>query len=97
MKFGWFLAGLGTGAVIAVVFAPKSGEETREILSEKMEEGRQYAADRVQELHDVATDTVEQGKKVVARQTKAVAAAAGAAKDTYTRESSKNESGTNGS
>jgi len=28
--FGWFLAGLGLGALVGVLYAPKSGKETRE-------------------------------------------------------------------
>jgi gas vesicle protein len=87
MKLGSFIAGMGVGAVGALVFAPRSGEDTREILSEKMEEGKQYAKGRAQEIRSLATDTVEQGKEVFGRQKKAVAAAAQAAKDTYTRES----------
>jgi len=75
------------GAVGAVVFAPKSGEDTRQIISEKVEEGKQYAKGRAQEIRSLATDTVEQGKEVLGRQKRAVAAAAQAAKDTYTRES----------
>ena len=39
------------------------------------------------QLRNRANETVEQGKKVVARQTRAVAAAAAAAQDTYARES----------
>ena len=76
MKISSFVLGFGVGAVVALLVAPQSGEETREILSDKMEDGRQYARDRVQELRNVATDTIEQGKKVVARKAKAVAAAA---------------------
>ena len=87
MKASSFIVGMGVGAAVALLFAPRSGDETREIISDKVEEGRRYAKDRAQEFRNRANDTVEQGKKVVARQTKAVAAAAGAAKDTYTRES----------
>ena len=29
---GWFLAGLGVGALIGVLYAPKAGKETREDL-----------------------------------------------------------------
>ena len=87
MKLGSFIAGMGVGVVGALVFAPRSGEDTREILSEKVEEGKQYAKGRAQEIRSLATDTVEEGKKAVARQTNAVAAAAQAAKDTCTRES----------
>ena len=28
--FGWFLAGLGIGALVGVLYAPKSGKETRD-------------------------------------------------------------------
>lgn len=87
MKLSSFIVGVGIGAAVALLFAPRSGDETREILSKKVEEGRQYAKDRVQEFRDVANDTAEQGKKVVARKARAVAAGAEAAKDTYTRES----------
>ena len=30
--FSWFLAGLGIGALVGVLYAPKSGRETREEL-----------------------------------------------------------------
>jgi hypothetical protein len=46
-----------------------------------VEAGRRYAKNRARELRDPANDTVEQGKKVVARQAKDVVAAAGAAQD----------------
>jgi gas vesicle protein len=92
MKLGSFIAGMGVGAVAALVFAPKSGEDTRQIFSEKLEQGKQYAKGRAQEIRSLATDTVEQGKEVLGRQKKAVAAAAHAAQDTYTRESQKGAS-----
>ena len=92
MKARSFIVGMGVGAAVALLFAPRSGDETREILSDKVEEGKQYAKERVRQLRNRANDTVEQGKKVVARQTKAMAAAAGAAGDTYARESQTNGS-----
>ena len=42
-KVSYFLVGLGVGALIGVLFAPKSGEDTREYLSKKADEGRDYA------------------------------------------------------
>jgi gas vesicle protein len=87
LKLRSFLAGMGVGAVAALLFAPKSGEDTREILSNKVEEGKQYAKGRAQEIRSLANDTVEQGKEILGRQKKAVTAAAHAAQDTYTRES----------
>ena len=31
-SIGWFLAGLGLGALVGVLYAPKSGRETRETI-----------------------------------------------------------------
>jgi gas vesicle protein len=42
-KVSYFLAGLGIGALVGILFAPKSGEETREYLTSKADEGRDYA------------------------------------------------------
>lgn len=36
--FGKFLAGVGIGAGLGILFAPKSGEETRKILKRKLDE-----------------------------------------------------------
>jgi gas vesicle protein len=90
MKLSPFIMGVGVGAAVSLLFAPRSGDETREILSEKVEAGRRYAKRRAREFRDRADDTVEQGKKVVARQVNAVVAAAGAAQDTYVVKSQTN-------
>ena len=36
--FGWFLIGLGIGAAVGVLYAPKSGQETREELASSARE-----------------------------------------------------------
>ena len=38
-----FLIGVGVGTVAAILFAPKSGPETREYLREKIKDGTEYA------------------------------------------------------
>jgi gas vesicle protein len=35
----WFLAGLGIGAAVGILYAPQSGSETRELIMSKAEEG----------------------------------------------------------
>jgi gas vesicle protein len=87
MKASSFVAGFGIGAAVALLFAPRSGNETRQAIADKAEEGRQYAERRAQELRDQATDAVERGTEVVNRQKKAVTSAVRVAKDTYVRES----------
>jgi len=42
-----FVVGALTGAAVALLFAPASGEETREYLGQKAREGREKARDAV--------------------------------------------------
>jgi gas vesicle protein len=62
--FGWFLAGLGIGALVGVLYAPKSGKETRDDLVA----GALEARDKAQELYAQGTEAagqyVEKGKQV---------------------------------
>src|SRR5215469_10466652 len=39
-KVSYFLVGLGVGALMGVLFAPKSGEETRDYLAKRADDGR---------------------------------------------------------
>jgi gas vesicle protein len=38
--FLWFLAGLGIGAAVGILYAPKAGGELRQQLRDAAEEGR---------------------------------------------------------
>src|SRR5260370_41897302 len=67
-KVSYFLVGLGIGALVGILFARKSGEETREYLAQKADEGREYAQRRPQELGERAEDLVERGKSVASRE-----------------------------
>ena len=88
-KVSYFLVGLGIGALVGILFAPKSGEETREYLAQKADEGREYAQRKAQELRERAEDLVERGKSVAARQKDTLSAAVDAGRDAYMREKSK--------
>jgi gas vesicle protein len=61
-KVSFFLVGLGIGALVGILFAPKSGEETREYLSSKAEEGRDFAQKKARELRERAEDLIERSK-----------------------------------
>jgi gas vesicle protein len=88
-KISYFLVGLGIGALVGILFAPKSGEETREFLTQKAEEGREYAQRKARELRDRADDLVERGKQVASRQKETVSAAVDAGREAYLREKAK--------
>ena len=58
---------LGVGALVGVLFAPKSGEDTRRFLSDKADEGKDYAQKKARELRERADDLIERGKDVASR------------------------------
>lgn len=86
-KVSYFLVGLGIGAAIGILFAPSSGEETREFLSNKADQGREYAQNKARELRERAEDLIERSKEIIARQSDAVSSAVDAGKEAYRRES----------
>lgn len=88
-KVSFFLVGLGIGAIVGILFAPKSGEETREYLAQKADEGREYAQRKAKELRERAEDLVERGKQVATRQKETISAAVDAGRDAYQREKAK--------
>jgi len=90
-KVSFFLVGLGIGAIVGILFAPKSGEETREFLAQKADEGREYAQRKAQELRERAEDLVERGKSVASRQKDTLSAAVDAGREAYMREKSKTQ------
>jgi gas vesicle protein len=85
-KVSFFLVGLGIGALVGILFAPKSGEETREYLTSKADEGREYAQKKARELRERAEDLIERSKEIMSRQKDAISTAVDAGKETYKRE-----------
>ncbi len=61
-KLSFFFLGLGLGAALGILFAPKSGEETREFLRNKAGEGKDYLKRRGDEVVDAAGDVFERTK-----------------------------------
>ena len=82
-KFSYFFLGLGLGVAVGVLFAPKSGAETRDLLLTKADEGKDYLWRRSEEIRDSATDVLEKGKSAVGRQKDQLAAAVEAGKQAY--------------
>ena len=76
-KVSFFLVGLGIGSLIGILFAPKSGEETRDYLSTKADEGRDYAQKKARELRERAEDLLERSKEVMSRQKDAFSSGGG--------------------
>ena len=64
----WFLAGLGVGAVVGVLYAPRSGSETRQVIRDKAEEGRDYVRSRAQDARNQASEWVDRGREALNQQ-----------------------------
>jgi len=88
-NLGFFLAGLGIGAAVALLLAPKSGKEAREYLTGKAEEGRDYVRAKTEDLRRQAEGAVEKGKDLVTKQKELLSAALEAGKQAYQEEKAK--------
>jgi gas vesicle protein len=82
-SFLWFLAGLGVGAVVGVMYAPRSGNETREALRSKAEEGRDFVRQRAHQARTQASDWVDRGRDVLSQQKDQFRAAYDAGRQAY--------------
>lgn len=67
-----FIAGAVTGAAVALLFAPATGEETREYLGERAREGR-----------DRAAEAARQGRELLNRQRDTLATAIDRGREAY--------------
>jgi gas vesicle protein len=96
-KFLFFLAGASIGAVVALLFAPKSGRETRDIISRtatdsrdfitnKVTEGKQLVEERGRRFGDDFNSFMDKSKEAVQRQKEQLTAAFEAGKAAYREE-----------
>jgi gas vesicle protein len=82
-SFVWFLAGMGLGALAGVLYAPRSGSETRDVLRARAEEGRDYVRTRAREARGQASEWVDRGREVVNQQKDQFRAAYEAGRQAY--------------
>jgi len=79
----WFLAGLGIGAAAGVLYAPRSGSETRDAIRARAEEGREYMRNRTQQAREQADQWMDRGREVVGQQKEQFRAAYEAGRQAY--------------
>lgn len=82
-SFVWFLAGLGLGALAGVLYAPRSGAETREALRARAEDGREYMRSRAREAKEQAQQWADRGREAVSQQKEQFRAAYEAGRQAY--------------
>jgi gas vesicle protein len=93
-SLAWLVAGLGIGALVGILYAPKSGRETREDIARGAREGTEYLSTRTKRVAEqVGTlvdrskeqvgEYVERGRSFVGDQSNRVAAAVEAGREAY--------------
>lgn len=82
-KFSYFFLGLGLGVAAGLLFAPKTGADTRELIRSKADEGKEYIKQRGTELRDTASDVIDKSRSAVSRQRDNLSAAVEAGKQAY--------------
>jgi gas vesicle protein len=91
-SFLWFLAGLGFGALMGVLYAPRSGRETRDAIKNTAQEGGEYLKTRGRGAKETVSQWVDRGKDVVGQQKEKISAAIDATRQAY-REASEGKKG----
>jgi gas vesicle protein len=92
--FGYFLLGLGIGVAAGILWAPRSGEETRALLADKAGEGAEFLKNRAQDgteyvrqrtgdVKQSASELYDKGRHHVARHRETLNAAVEAGKQAY--------------
>lgn len=92
--FGYFLLGLGIGVAAGILWAPRSGDETRQLLADKAGEsadylknqtvqGKEYLRQQSETLKSSAADLYEQGVTSISKQKENLSAAVEAGKQAY--------------
>jgi len=84
-QIGYFLAGMGLGAIVALLFAPRSGGQTREYIRERADDLKR----QIGEFRQRTEGMVEKGKEFVEREKETVQKAVESAKQAYRGESQK--------
>jgi gas vesicle protein len=82
-KLSYFFLGLGLGVAAGVLFAPKSGAETRDFLRSKAEEGTDYVKRSAEDLRDTAAEAIDRSKDTLRRHKENLSAAVDAGKQAY--------------
>lgn len=90
-KFACFLAGVGFGALFGLLLAPKSGQETRDLLGSKANQSRDFVSSRSREMRGQAEQIVGKAKDLVNQQKEQLSAALEAGKQAYQTEKTRTQ------
>ena len=61
----WFITGAVIGAAVAVLYTPRSGKETRRLISERTQQGCDAFSGSSKEFMDAGKDMFQRGRKLI--------------------------------
>ena len=64
-NIGWFVAGAVVGIAAAILMAPQSGKKTRQLISDKTQQGKDAVTDTGKEVYDRGKDMIDKGRQLV--------------------------------
>jgi gas vesicle protein len=64
-NIGWFVAGAVVGMTAALLLAPQSGKKTRQIISDKTQQGKEAVTETGKEVYDRSKDVIDKGRQLV--------------------------------
>ena len=64
-RLAWFLTGAVIGATAAILYAPKSGKETRQYLNDKSQQGRDAVTDTGKDIVEAGREMFDRGRQLV--------------------------------
>jgi gas vesicle protein len=92
--FLWFLAGLGIGAAVGILYAPKAGGELRQQLRDVAEDGRESMKERARQAREQAGTWAEKGRDYLNQQKEQIRSAYEAGRQAYREVTTENAEGT---
>jgi gas vesicle protein len=79
----WFLAGLGIGAAVGILYAPRTGEETRQQIREAAEQSRDVVKERARQAKEQAGTWADKGRDYLNNQKEQIRSAYDAGRQAY--------------
>lgn len=64
-NIGWFVAGAVVGMTGAILLAPQSGKKTRQIISDKTQQGKEAVTDTGKEVYGRSKEMIDKGRQLV--------------------------------
>jgi gas vesicle protein len=64
-RIAWFITGAIIGATVAVLFAPKSGKQTRQFIAGKTQQGCDVVSETGQDIVEASREMFQRGRKLV--------------------------------